>query len=114
MAGMLIRRLGLSDLDRLLELYAHLHSTDSSLPARPLVEAVWQELITGDANRCLGGFVDEAMVCSCTLSIVPNLTRGCRPYGLIENVVTHESHRRKGYGKAILAEALREAWAGNC
>lgn len=48
------------------------------------------------------------------LTIVPNLTRGCRPYGIVENMVTHAGHRNKGYGKAILAHALAHAWAARC
>jgi len=44
----------------------------------------------------------------------PQPTRACRPYALIENVVTHADHRNKGYGKAILADALSHAWASGC
>ena len=50
-----------------------------------------------------------------TLSVVvPNLTRGCRPYGLIENVVTHGAHRGAGHGKAVLEAALQHAWRQGC
>ena len=52
---------------------------------------------------------------SCTLTVIPNLTRGCRSYGVIENVVTHASPTAiKGYGKAILAQALSHAWSVGC
>ncbi len=37
------------------------------------------------------------MVATCTLVVIPNLTRGGTPYALIENVVTHTDHRNKGY-----------------
>jgi GNAT superfamily N-acetyltransferase len=48
------------------------------------------------------------------LSIIPNLTRGCKPYGLVENVVTHRDFRRKGCGTAVLQYALRHAWSRRC
>jgi GNAT superfamily N-acetyltransferase len=51
---------------------------------------------------------------SCTLSIIPNLTRGARSYGVIENVVTHPGHRRTGLGRSVLASALEAAWDANC
>ena len=62
----------------------------------------------------LGGFVHDELVTSCVLVTVLNLTRGCKPYGLIENVVTHAAHRNRGYGKAVLAEALSFAWSQGC
>jgi GNAT superfamily N-acetyltransferase len=54
------------------------------------------------------------LVSSCALVIVPNLTRGVRPYGLIENVVTHVDHRRAGLGRAVLAAAVEAAWVADC
>ena len=114
MNDMKIRRLAKSDLDPLLALYAHLHAQDAPLPARQIVEEVWEELTGSGPHTCLGGFVDGELVASCTLSVVPNLTRGCRPYGIIENVVTHAGFRRRGYGRRLLAEALAEAWRQGC
>jgi GNAT superfamily N-acetyltransferase len=111
---MLIRRLERNDLRELLALYRHLHSKDEPLPEPAVVESVWTEAMASPNYRYYGGFVDAQLVSSCALSIVPNLTRGCRPYGLIENVVTHASHRRRGYASQLLREALRDAWAGNC
>ena len=59
-------------------------------------------------------FVEGKLVSSCTIAIVPNLTRGCRPYGVIENVVTLAGFRRQGYGQAVLEHALLWAWKKNC
>ena len=111
---MLIRRLDSGDLSQLLALYGHLHADDAPLPEQAVVEEVWRELMTSPRYHYLGGFANESLVASCTLTIVPNLTRGCRPFGVIENVVTHANHRRRGYGKNILREALTIAWSANC
>lgn len=46
--------------------------------------------------------------------IVKNLTRGLRPYGLIENVVTHKDYRKKGYGRRVLHRAIEIAKEKNC
>src|SRR5690606_24655822 len=102
---MLIRHHELGDLDQLLTLYVHLHHSDAPLPERAVVENVWRELMASRAYRYYGCFVDDSLVSSCTLTIVPNLTRGCRPYGVIENVVTHVAHRRRGYARSVLLEA---------
>ncbi len=64
--------------------------------------------------KYFGGFIGGEMVSCCALSIIPNLTRGCRPYGVIENVVTHPAYRRKGYGTALLETALSDTWAAGC
>ena len=111
---MLIRHLKFSDLDELLALYVHLHDSDAPLPERAVVEGVWRDLVANPGSRYYGGFVDASLVSSCTLTIIPNLTRGCRPYGVVENVVTHMAYRRRGYAKAVLLNALRNAWAANC
>lgn len=109
-----IRALEEKDLNQLLFLYTHLHDTDVALPESSRVEAIWREISSNPSYRYFGGFLDDQLVSSCTITIIPNLTRGCAPYGLIENVVTHSDHRNKGYGKAILAHALSSAWSSGC
>jgi len=39
---------------------------------------------------------------------------GCRPYALIENVVSAISHRGQGYGKAVVLHAIDAAWQAGC
>lgn len=109
-----IRLLRRSDLNDLLRLYEHLHQTDDAVPEMAKVQAVWNELMESPHYLYFGGFVSETLVTCCNLTIIPNLTRGCRPYGLIENVVTHVSHRKQGYGLAILKAALSHAWSERC
>ena len=111
---MLIRHLELGDLDELLALYGHLHTADAPLPERSVVEGVWRELAVSPSYRYYGGFVDASLISSCALTIIPNLTRGCRPYGVVENVVTHVDHRRRGYAKEVLRKALEDAWGAKC
>jgi GNAT superfamily N-acetyltransferase len=109
-----IRELHLDDLDCLLVLYEHLHDSDLPRPERPVVESVFRNLLENPDHHYYGSFVDGKLVSSCILSVIPNLTRGCAPYGLIENVVTHRDFRRRGYGSAILRRALADAWAAGC
>ena len=109
-----IRELEAHDLEQLLLLYAHLHEVDEPLPDQAAIANLWQT-IQSDANLLyFGGFVGAQMAASCNLALVPNLTRGCRPYGVIENVVTHADFRRRGYGQAILRHALASAWDNDC
>lgn len=104
----------MSDLSALLALYAHLHPKE---PTPPLDRAtrVWTEIL-GSANFDV--FVveisDKTLVASCTMALVPNLTRGARPFGVIENVVTHSEHRHRGYGTKVLRAAVEAAEGAGC
>jgi GNAT superfamily N-acetyltransferase len=109
-----VRCIAGDQLQELLALYAHLHSDDAPLPEASVVGATWDELLANPRYQHFGGYVNGSLVSTCMLSVVPNLTRGCKPYGLIENVVTHPRHRKHGYGKAVLARALSHAWSVGC
>lgn len=109
-----IRELGAEDLAPLLGLYTHLHEHDDPLPSGPVVQAVWTEALANPRIRYFGGWDEALLVASCTLTIIPNLTRACRPYGVIENVVTHAAHRNQGWGRALLQHALAHAWRERC
>ncbi len=108
------RELKESELDALLILYSHIHAEDDPLTERNVVEDVWRE-IQGNSNfKYFGAFFNRKLVSSCTLSVIPNLTRGCRPYSVIENVVTHADYRRKGHARGIHRHALSFAWRTGC
>ena len=109
-----IRHIANHELDDLLALHPHLLSNDQSPPSRARLEEVWDNIMS---NPLLHYFVVESqgkLVASCVLAIIPNLTRGARPYGLIENVVTHSDFRGRGLAKALLKHTLDFAWDADC
>ena len=110
---MLIRLAEPKDLERLLMLYTQLH--DNSMPhIESDIIALWERMLRDEGHFVILGFHDGKLVCSCVLVVVPNLTHGQRPYALIENVVTHQLHRKKGYGTAVLSHAKDIAIKQGC
>ena len=110
---MRIRKVEAGDLESLMALYRDLN-VDDLAPTPERAREVWTQILAEESVRLLVGELDGALVASCVLVLVPNLTRGGRPYALIENVVTVAEHRKKGFATAILRHALEEAWARDC
>jgi GNAT superfamily N-acetyltransferase len=102
-----------TELAGLLNLYRYLHP-DDPLPDAATAEAAWSALMGSDRIKIIVADRAGLLLSTCTLVTVPNLTRGVRPYGLIENVVTHPDHRRTGLGRAVLSFALDAAWQAGC
>jgi len=109
-----IRNAHQNELEALLNLYQHLHATDAPLPEGATLRQIWSEILSDPKVYCLVADLNGELVASCVLVVIPNLTRGARPYGLIENVVTHAAHRRKGIATQLLRHALQVAWGKNC
>jgi len=109
-----IRRLETADLPALLALYRHLHASDDPRPPDGELHALWQTILADPAQVYLGGFLGDDLVASATAAIVPNLTRGARPYAVIENVVTRADVRGRGHGSAVIQAMLEECWARSC
>lgn len=109
-----IRAIEECELNQLLELYKYLHEQDDTLPEMDVVRKIWNKIQSNDDSIYYGTFINHQLICSCCIVLIENLTRGCRPYGVIENVVTHQEFRRQGYGHRILVHALEYAWSKNC
>lgn len=109
-----IRSIKPHELAELLELYKHLHNEDSDPLPAPALDRLWADILANPMLHHVVADLEGQLVSSCVLVIIPNLTRGCRPYGLIENVVTHHDFRRHGLGTAVLRYALNEAWKHGC
>jgi GNAT superfamily N-acetyltransferase len=109
----LIREAVREDLVAVLFLYSHMHDADESADLHTL-QAAWQEILADPRTRLFILEYGGVPVSTCVLHILQNLTRGARPYGLIENVVTRREYRNRGFGTALLTHALKCAWKENC
>ena len=71
-----------------------------------IIESKYLDLIVAENESYLLGSV--------YVNLIPNMTRGGRPYAVIENVITDSAHRNRGIGKALMNQALDLAWKENC
>jgi len=108
-----VREARAEDLCALQALYRHLHPGQEPA-AEAEARQAWEAMLRDPKVHCFVAEADGRLAASCTLTVIPNLTYGARPYGLIENVVTHADCRRRGLGTAVLRHALRTAWRESC
>lgn len=69
--------------------------------------AQFDALLAHSGTAVLGHFLVERLTAMATLHVLPNVTYGGRPYGLVENVVTDPDYRMQGHGRAVL-EHIRD------
>ena len=111
-----IREVVFGDLNELNDLYKnHLTKNPNAEPTDyKKHEDLLVKLIADNDYHILVGEIDSKIVSSVTVIIIQNLTRELRPYALIENVVTHEDYRNKGYASALIEHACKIAEKDNC
>ena len=109
----MIREASPNDLDELLHLYLSLH--EMAIPEKsPSLQKVWQRMVEDPDHHIIVKVLDGKIVSSCICVVIPNLTRGLRPYALIENVVTHHDFRGKGHASECLDFSKKIATEANC
>lgn len=109
----MIREAVKEDLKELLELYLYLH--EESIPEdSEHLRNTWNQIINDPNHHIILNVIDGKIISSCVCVIIPNLTRNVRPYAFVENVVTHEAYRGKGYAGECLDYARRIALDNNC
>ena len=109
----MVREAVKKDLDKLLNLYLFLH--EKNIPKNSeYLENTWKTIIEDVNHHIVVKEINGKIVSSCVCVIVPNLTRNIRPYALIENVVTNEGYRGKGYATECLNYAKEIAIKNNC
>ncbi|WP_336004611.1 GNAT family N-acetyltransferase [Fusobacterium polymorphum] len=109
----MVREAVKEDLNELLNLYLFLH--EKNIPENSdYLENTWKTIIEDINHHIIVNEVNGKIVSSCVCVIIPNLTRNIRPYALIENVVTNENYRGKGYATECLNYAKEIAIKNNC
>jgi hypothetical protein len=81
MTEAIIRSAADQDLPEVLALYRHLHPHDPELDTAT-VGRVWSTLLASPFMTVIVAQADDRLVSSCTLAIVPNLSRGGRSYAV--------------------------------
>ena len=109
-----VRLIREDELKSLLSLYKYLNADDPILEIDRDLKKHWQSIMDDPDYFYLVVEEDEMLVSTCNLTIIKNLTREARSYALIENVVTHPDYRNRGYGTAILKEAIEIAREHDC
>lgn len=109
----MVREAVKEDLDELLNLYLFLH--EKNIPKKSeYLENTWKTIIEDINHHIIVNEINGKIVSSCVCVIIPNLTRNIRPYALIENVVTNDEYRGKGYATECLNYAKKIAIKNNC
>ena len=103
-----------SDLPELLGLYRFLNPDDPVLEVDGALLEHWEAILNNPMLHYVVARADGKVISTCALTIIPNLTRSARSYGLIENVVTHPDYRKRGIATRVLKHALAIAWSQNC
>ena len=109
----MVREARRDELDALLELYLNLH--EEGIPEHDdHLAKTWEQIMNDPNHHIIVKEIDGKLVSSCVCVIIPNLTRGIRPYAFVENVVTHKDYRKKGYATECLDYAKKIASDNNC
>jgi N-acetylglutamate synthase-like GNAT family acetyltransferase len=108
-----IRAARAKDLPALLALYRQLNPDDPVL-LEAEAGARFAQILAHPGATIFVTCVNGVAVSSVSLVVIPNMTRGGKPYALIENVVTHADHRQRGHGRALIDTAVASAWDLGC
>jgi GNAT superfamily N-acetyltransferase len=104
---------GHADLTPLLALF-EASEVSRHVEPRERAEQIWAQTLARDGLLVFVSNADSAIVSTCMLITVPNLLRGGRQHGIIENVATHPAYQGRGHGGAVIGAALAEAWRQDC
>ena len=109
----MIREINENDLDGMMKLYTELHN--NPIPEKDeRVLSIWNRILNDKDHHIIVADENGVIAASCVCVIIPNLTRGQRPYAFIENVVTASAFRRRGLATACLDYAKKIAVSENC
>lgn len=109
---MQIRLALIDDFEQVSKLLLQLNPNDPKLSSANF--DMYKNILDSEHLKLLVAEENGVLLGSCYLNIILNLTRGARPYAVIENVVTDKNNRLRGIGKALMDRALELSWEADC
>jgi GNAT superfamily N-acetyltransferase len=110
--NMNVRTATIEDVDKVIELYSGYDRPPDPKPPAKDIEAIFDSITSTGylAVAEIGGNI----VGTYAMYICPNLARGGRPFGIMENVIVSAAWRRKGVGRALMMHAKDSARVAGC
>lgn len=109
---MVVRALELEDYTDAYRLYKDLVGT-TPVPGAGMGMRQFARVIDHPGTTVYGVDVDGQIRSMATLHLLPNMTFGGRPYGLVENVVTLCAYHGRGFGRQVMTHIKDTAWTAN-
>ena len=112
---MKIQKIKEDELYSLIDLYSHYIDSKEIPPLNEqTIQEIWQNIKKNPCVHYFGGKLESSLVASCILTITPSFIRGGKAFGVIEHVVVHSSHRRKGLAQELINFVAHLAWQNDC
>lgn len=108
-----IRSATRDDFAAISRLYAQLNVDDPPVTGQEFVE-VFQQILDREGLDILLLELDGEILGATYLNLIPNLSRGGRPYAVIENVVIAAHRRGERPGRRLMGATLERAWEAGC
>lgn len=110
----MVREAVRDDLDSIVQLNRFLNPNDSKINENKL-KLTWEKIIeNSDFFKYYVLEIDSRIISACTITVNPNLTRSCRPFAVVENVITHPDYRGEGHGKELMKRVIDYAKKCDC
>jgi GNAT superfamily N-acetyltransferase len=119
MPAIVVRPAGRSDLAAVLGLLEELRwdrhlGSGTPTPGAGEATRAWESILGQDGRVVLLAEATGEIVGTADLLIVANLTHELRPWAIVEHIVVAHQARRRGIGRALLADAVARAHAAGC
>jgi ribosomal protein S18 acetylase RimI-like enzyme len=108
--GLTVREAGERDLDPVARLLGELHNPPTAVGD----SRAWRSMLSQPDRTILIAELDGEPAGTADLMVLPNLTNGALPRMNVENVAVAASYRRRGVGRALMAEVERRAIEAGC
>lgn len=109
----MIREINENDFEGLMTLYMQLHDNPFPGKSKEIVR-LWKTVLEDHNHHIIVAEEDGKIIASCVCVIIPNFTHCQKPYALIENVITDQDYRNKGFATKCLNYAKELAKQAGC
>ena len=106
-----IREAKPEDFDDAIKLYNELTGQWDRVAKGEKAKEQWLAILGHEGTKVFAAELEGVLVGLVTLHLLPNLTFGRRPYGLIENVVTATNLHGQGVERQVMQAAMDYAWS---